>query len=371
MKCRVLLVALVLVGLGGGAPAAPRSLPVVGRVSAEGGVINDAFALDDSGRTLAWVETTGGGSVRLHVGPATGGPSSIVELTDFTVSPERVHFLGGQWIVVANEGERRSAAVVSGKKLGTRIGPFGEGLVSDVGGKKFVTFTERDHRGAGRSFTIAAYRPGGSLVAQKQLTVGPEGEIAGTNLGFIGFVNGYLQVLVKKPGNYDRKTDARGPAQLAVYDVLAGRTGAAKSDLPGALDAAARRSEQPGAEMFIRRLEDGLELMGPGDKVRRVTLPMKMSAFESGPIRQQVSGGRLLFSLVRDPITDDIVATGKKGDRALVFFAVDGGSAKASPLGEVPLVEGQDYAWSAGGSRIAVLRKTQENAGSVLEVYQR
>src|SRR5687767_2755612 len=45
--------ALAALLLGGSASAAPKSLVVVGRVSVEGGVINDAFALDDAGRTLA------------------------------------------------------------------------------------------------------------------------------------------------------------------------------------------------------------------------------------------------------------------------------------------------------------------------------
>src|SRR5688572_5250630 len=193
-------VTLAVLLLTGAVAAAPKSLGVVGRVSVEGGVINDAFALDDSGRTLAWVETTGAGAVRMHIAPVTSGWSgTTVDLTDFTVTPERIHFLGGQWIVVASEGERRAAAVVSGSKLGARIGPFGEGLVSAVGGKKFVTVTERNEP-AGRRFTIAAYRPGGGLLAQKQLAVGPEGDIAGKGLGFIGFTSGYLQALVKKPG---------------------------------------------------------------------------------------------------------------------------------------------------------------------------
>jgi hypothetical protein len=375
MKWRLsALVAMVLVG-STSVGATARPLPLVGKVSVDNGVINDAFALDDSGHTLAWVETTGSGSVRLHVGPASGGRAggAVVDLTEFTVSPERIHYLGGQWIVVANEGERRAAAVVSGRRLAARIGPFGDGRVSGVGGKKFVTVTEKSNERTGRSFTIAAYRPGGDLVARKQLTVSPEGEIAGTNLGFIGFVNGYLQVLVKKPGEYDRRSDARAPSQVAVYDVLAGRTGAGKRDIGRSLDVAAKRSEQPGAEMFVRRDGTGLELLGPDERIRPLALPLKMSAYENGAISQQVSGGRLIFSLVRDAITEDPASAGKRGDRALAFFSVEPASGKLTALGEVPLAEGQDYAWAAGGSRLAVLRKTPENAnaGPVLEVYQR
>lgn len=372
MTTRGSVAVALAVFLGGAVQAAPRSLAVVGKVSVEGGVINDAFALDDSGRNLAWIETTGGGSVRMHVGPAGGGRGTVVELTNFTVSPERILFLGGQWIVVASEGEKRSAAVVSGHKLGPRIGPFGEGLVSAVGGKKFVTVTERTEA-AGRRFTIAAYRPGGGLLAQKQLSVGPEGEIAGKGLGFIGFTNGYLQALVKKPGAYNHKTDARAPAQIAVYDVLGDRVGAGKAlpDIPRFLDFAVKRNERPGEDLFVRRDEAGLELVGPADKLRPLPLPEKLSAFEPGAIVQQVVGGRLVFSLVRDPITDDVATTGKRGARTLAFFAVEPGSGKPSALGEIPLADGEEFVWAAGGNRIAVLKKTQENAGPALIVYQR
>jgi hypothetical protein len=364
---------IALVALLGGNPvqAAPRSLAVVGKVSVEGGVINDAFALDDSGRTLAWVETTGSGSVRMHIGPATGGRGTVVELSDFTVTPERIHFLGGQWIVVASEGERRAAAVVSGHKLGARIGPFGDGLVSDFGGKKFVTVTERNEA-SGRRFTIAAYRPGGGLVAQKQLSVGPEGEIAGKGLGFIGFTSGYLQALVKKPGAYNARTDARAPAQIAVYDVLGEKVGAGKAlpDIPRFLDFAVKRNERPGEDLFVRRDGEGLELVGPADRLRALPLPEKLTTFEPRPIVQQVVGGRLLFSLVRDPITDDVATVGKKGARKLAFFSVEGGPGKAAALGEVPLAEGDEFLWAAGGGRIAVLRKG-EGGAATLEVFQR
>jgi hypothetical protein len=365
-----LAVALVALVLGGAPAASARPLVVVGRVSVEGGVVGDAFALDDSGRTVAWVETTGGGSVRLHIGPVTGGRGNTVEITDFTVTPERILFLGGQWIVVASEGERRSAAVVSGHKLGVRIGPFGDALVSDLGGKKLVTVTERTEA-AGRRFTIAAYRPGGRLVAQKQVSIGPEGEIAGKGLGLIGFTSGYLQALVKKPGAYNPRTDARAPAQIAVYDVLGERVGAGKTlpDIPRFLDFAVKRNERPGEDLFVRRDQAGLELVGPADRLRALPLPEKLTVFEPRPLAQQVVGGRLIFSLVRDPITEDVAAVGKKGPRKLAFFSVAAAGGNPAALGEVLLGEEDEFLWSAGGNRLAVLRRSQSNAATI-EIYQ-
>jgi hypothetical protein len=235
-----------------------------------------------------------------------------------------------------------------------------------------VTVTERGRDG-GRAFTIAAYRPGGALIAQKQLAVGAAGEIAGTEgLSFIGFVNGYQQALVKKPGVYDKRSDARGPAQVAVYDVLAGRAGPGKTlpDIPRYLDFAVKRNEQPGVELFVRRADEGLELVGPADRLRALALPEKLSVFEPGPIRQQALGGRLVFSLVRDRVTDDVKVSGKAGARTLAFFAADASTNRVAPLGEIPLGEDEEVTWSAGGNRIAVLRKTQPSAGTSIEIFQ-
>jgi hypothetical protein len=354
--------------------AQAKPLAIVGHVTVADGVIDDAFALDDGGRTLAWIETTGSGSARMHIGPATGGAGQTVDLTDFTVAPERIYFVGGQWFVVANEGERRSAAVVAGHKLGAQIGPFGDALV-DGPGHRFVTVTARGSEGAERSFTVAAYRPGGGLIAQKKLSIGAEGEIAGSpGLAFIGFTDSYLRALVKKPGVYDRRTDARGPAQIAVYDVLAGRVGPARAvpDLSRLLDFTVKRAERPGAELFVRRDDSaqGLELVGPAEKLRPLVLPAKLGDFEPTAIVQQALGGRVMFSLVRDGITDQVQASGKKGPRMLALFVTDG-AAKVTALGEVPIDEGQDCVWAAGGNRIAVLRKTQANAGIAIDVYQR
>jgi hypothetical protein len=370
--CRRSLLLFAALSLSAPAGAAPGKLGLAVRVTSDGGVINDAFALDDSGRTLAWIDTLADGGVRMHVGPAEGGPSRTIELTDFTVSPERVHFVGGQWFVVASEGERRTAAVVTGSKLATRIGPFSDGVVASQGGKRFVTFTERPGTD-GQTFTIAAYRPSGGLIAQKQLSVSAAGEITGSpGLALIGFMNGYLQALVKKPGGYDRRADARGPVQVAVYDVLTGHAGPGKvpSDLSPVLDLAAKRKEQPGATRFVRRTEEGtLELVGPAERVQRLATSEWLAGFEPARIPQQAMGERLVFSLIRDAARD-ARETGKAGIRALVFFEV-ASTGRLVELGQVALKEDDDVVWSAGGNRFAVLRRAQANAGSAIEVYQR
>ena len=47
------------------------------------------------------------------------------------------------------------------------------------------------------------------------------------------------------------------------------------------------------------------------------------------------------------------------------------GSAKATLLGQVPLGETQSYSWAAGGSKVAVLKRSQQSGGNEIVIYSR
>jgi hypothetical protein len=148
----------------------------------------------------------------------------------------------------------------------------------------------------------------------------------------VAFTGGYLQALVRKPGRYDAKADARGATQMAVLDVLSGKTGPGKNvpNIPRFLRFADKRAEKPGLETFVRLDDDGggLELVGPGEKLRPLALPAKFSLYESGSLQQQAAGGRLFFSLTVDPLNPDQVAAQKKGARVLHLFEAAIGTAR-------------------------------------------
>ena len=72
---------------------------------------------------------------------------------------------------------------------------------------------------------------------------------------FVAFTGGYLQALVKKPGRYDAKADVRGGTEIAVLDVLSGKTGPGRRTSPTSrkfLRFAEKRAEKPGLEAFVR-----------------------------------------------------------------------------------------------------------------------
>jgi hypothetical protein len=371
-----LLPALALASLTSSTPAwAAAEMKSIAHIQIEEGVIHEAIAFDDGGGKLAYAETDGKGKTRLRVG-APGGKTAATDLTSFTQTPEKILFLGGHWFVVSNEGTRRAAVVAPNGRIKREIGPFTDCFVSNARGKAFVTVTDKGDKAQGHVYDIAAYRPDGQQLGGKLVTIAADGTLVGTeHLVFVAFTGGYLQALVKKPGRYDAKADVRGVTQLAVLDILSGKTGPAKavSDLPRFLRFVEKRAEKPGLETFVRLDDDaaGLELVGPGDKLRPLKLPEKLSLYETGSLQQQASGGRLFFSLTVDPLNPEQVAAHKKGPRVLHLYEAAVGAARATRLGEIPLGETQAYVWAAGGNKLAVVKRTQASGGNEIAIFSR
>jgi hypothetical protein len=371
-----ILICTVSVAAVSGRASAGAEMKRVGRVAVEEGVIHEGFAFDESGGKLAYAETDAAGKTRLHVGPPGGKSSATVDITSFTPAPEKILFLGGHWFVVANEGARRAAVVAPNGRITHEIGPFGDCFISSTHGKVFVTATDKGDTAAGHSIDIAAYRPDGVPLGRKLVTIAADGTLAGTgHLVFVAFVGGYLQALVKKPGRYDARADVRGGTQMAVLDVLTSKVGAGRTvpNIPRFLHLAEKRAEKPGLETFVRQGDDatGLELVGPGEKVRPLALPAELSLYETASLQQQALGGRLFFSLTVDPLNPAQVAARKKGERALHLFEVGVGAAKATRFGQIALGETQAYSWAAAGTKVAVLKRTQASGGNELLVFSR
>lgn len=359
-------------------PTSPRAAPElkqIGRIAVDDGVLHEAFAFDDAGAKLAYVKTDTTGKTYLHVG-APGGRSSTTDLSSFTHDPEKILFLGGHWFVISNDGARRAAVVGPTGRIENRIGAFGDCVFSGVRGKTFVTVTDKGDTPAGHAYNIAAYKPNGAPMGSKLVSIGPDGTLAGSQgLQFVAFSGGYLQALVKKAGRYDAKADLRGGTQLAILDILSGKTTPAKTlpSSPAFLRLADKRAEKPGLETFVRVDDDaaGLELVGPGEKVRPLALPTKFSLYEAPSLMQQPTADRLFFSLAVDPLNPDQVAAHKKGARALHLFEVKLGPAQASLLGQIPLEGAESYRWAAGGKRLAILRGAGQTGRNEIVIFGR
>lgn len=363
---------------GHAAAAAAKEMKQIARIAVSDGVLHEAIAFAAGGAKLAYAETDGQGKTRLYVGPP-GGKATTTDITSFTPAPEKILSVGGYWFVIANEGDRRAAVIGPSGRIENQIGAFGDCFLSNVRGPTFVTVTDKGQQAKGHAYSIAAYRPNGALVASKVVTIGGDGTLAGTDgLTFVAFTGGYLQALVKKAGGYSAKADVRGGTQIAVLDVLTGKVGPGRNlpDIPAFMRFAEKRAEKPGLEAFVRANDDatGLELVGPGEKQRPLALPSKWALYEAGSLQQQAStigADKLFFSLTVDPLNPDQVAAQKKGARVLHLYEAGVGTAKATLLGGVPLGETQSYAWTAGGNKLAVIKRTQASGGNEILIFSR
>jgi len=367
----VLAVATVL-ALTFSATAAPngqaKPLRMVGRVTAGEATIHDAFALDQGGGKLGYIVFTGKGAVQLHVGPP-GGKTRVTDLANFSGAPEKILTLAGYWFVVSNEGSRRAAIVDPAGRIRRQTGSFDDCELSRAP-SALVTYSQTRQPNGDRT-TIQTYRPDGSTIAVRSLLVTPGGTMEGDSAAtFLGFSKSHLQAMVQKPGAYNRRSDAREPPQFALYDVMTGKTGPGKMPpkLDTFLDYIRKRAEKPDldAVIVLAAGQAGFELVGPGEKVRSLNLATK--PYDVLSLQQVQVGSRVVFSLVADrPEKGNMEEAGRF---AQAFFSLEPASGKVTALGEISLPDKHPCPWSAGGNKIAVLRKAADG-GHEIAIYSR
>jgi hypothetical protein len=111
--------------------------------------------------------------------------------------------------------------------------------------------------------------------------------------------------------------------------------------------------------------QNGYELVGPGEQVRPLNLTAPLQDYDRTTLQQRQLGSKIVFSLVAD-------RPGRKGDMkeenryALDFFSLDPASAKVTVLGEITLPNPQPYPWSAGGNKIAAIRKAADGTREIV-----
>lgn len=361
--------ALLLVGP---AAAAPKLLKPSGKVNVSDGVLQDAFAFDESGSKLATIQFTARGQVLLSVGPP-GGKAQLTEISSFTSTPERVLGVGGYWFVISNEGQRRAAIIDAAGHLRRTTQRF-DACELSLSPKAFVAVSERQEPGGKRRYSIQAYKPDGSTLMLQDVVVEGNGSLAGAeDETFLGFTDSHFSVMVEKPGAFNRKTDSRMPPQFAIRSVKTGKTGPGKTrpHLDNFLDYVHKRGEKPDlpAVIVLAEGQKGFELVGPGEKVRALDLTVPVRDYDPTTLEQRQVGSKVVFSLLADRPgrTGDMK---EQGRYALGFFSLDPVSGKVTVIGEVALPDRNPATWSAGGNKIAVARKTPD-ANREIVIYSR
>ena len=261
--------------------AAPKPLRPTGKVTSDDGILQDAFAFDETGSKLATIRFSAQGQVLLTVGPPGGNKLQLTEISAFTSTPEKILGIGGYWFVVSNEGQRRAAIIDPAGHLKRTTQRFDDCELS-FSPKAFVAVSEQQELGGNRRFSIQAYRPDGTTLVLQEVVVESGGTIVGgEGETFLGFTDSHLSVMVEKPGAYDRKTDMRLPPQFAIRDVKTGKTGPGKTrpNLEDFLDYVRKRGEKPDLSAVIVPAagKTGFEIVGPGEKVRSLNLTVTLA----------------------------------------------------------------------------------------------
>jgi len=354
----------VLACASGHALATPKLLKVVGRVTSGEATMHDAFALDQAGAKLAHITFTGAGAVQLHVGPP-GGKTQVTDLANFSGAPEKILSLAGYWFVVANEGTRRAAVIDPAGRIRRETAAFDDCELSRSP-NALVTYSQK-RVPTGDRYAIQTYRPDGSALASRTLVVTPGGTIEGdASAIFLGFTKSHLEAMVQKPGAYNRHSDAREPPQFAFYDVMTGKTGAGRMPpkLDSFLDYIHKRAEKPDldAVIVLAAGQAGFELVGPGEKVR--PLDFAHRDYDVLSLVQVQVASQVVFSLVADrPEKGNMEEAGRFSQ---AFFSLEPTSGKVTALGEVSLPDRHPCPWSAGGNKIAVLRKAADGGREIV-----
>ncbi len=349
--------------------AAPRVLKPTGKVTGSQGVLQDVFALDETGSKLATIQFTAKGQVLLAIG-APGGKSQFAEISSFTATPEKILGIGGHWFVISNEGQRRAAIFDSAGHFRRTTQKFDDCELS-FSPKALVAVSERDEPGGNRRFSIQAYKPDGGTLMLQDVVVDGSGTVAGGGgETFLGFTNSHFSMMVEKPGAYNRKTDVRLPPQFAIRDVKTGKIGPGKMrpNLENFLDYVHKRGEKPDlpAVIVLAEGQKGFDLVGPEEKVRPINLTVPAQDYDRTSLQQRQVGSKVIFSLLADRPGREKADTKETGRYALGFFSLDPGSGKVTVIGEVPLPDSRARPWSAGGNKIALANKTPEGNSEIL-----
>jgi hypothetical protein len=151
---------------------------------------------------------------------------------------------------------------------------------------------------------------------------------------------------------------------------MTGKTGPGKMPpkLDTFLDYIRKRAEKPDldAVIVLAAGQAGFDLVGPGEKVRPLGLAVQQ--YDVLSLQQVQVGNRVVFSLVADrPEKGNMEEAGRYSQ---AFFSLEPTSGKVTALGEIPLPDKHSCPWSAGGNKIAVLRKAADG-GREIVIYSR
>ncbi len=342
--------------------------------------IDDAFALSDDGKLLAWVSTDGATGSQLHV-VAPGGPDPEATCKVPTISAERIDFLdGGRLLLVERSPETHlvRAQVFTTKCVGKeKLGPASEIALGKVGDVPAIVSWLRSPKGNVFTHSLTAVRRDDLRpLAKKVLAEDADGRVtvAGKRMKPLFWLAGFTELVAQKEGDFDPKHDIRKPDAAAHVDPFGGKVLQEREigDVIAWTTLSNLRKKHQNESDFVQFSEDlkRFELVDRDDQTADLKTPRPLRKYDPTTLASQPLGdGVLAVSLTIDPVNPDAVAAKKADQDWLELFRLE---AKERKLVELARIDGKKRpsGWRLGGTRIAVLRKHKSmgRGGSELEV---
>jgi hypothetical protein len=369
------ILSAVLLAAGGALAAPPAPLQ---RFDTGGAAfIDDAYALRDDGKALAFITTDGATTATLHLADVGG---SDVQVAGAPVDAVAVAWLSPMRVLIVRGHDGSSTAqafTAAGADKARRVGPFGRFAFATIGGKRaFVTYTRSEKRG-GVEHALVAYNPETLRpLARRTWREDSEGQIKQgvSSLKPLWWADGYTVLAALRAGEFDKARDLRRPDRYTRLDTFGGKILAESEvqDVLGFTKVALIRRDAPNQPVVVHFSDDRKKLLCVDDiKEYELALPRELWKYDATTLAwQTVDAQRVALSLTIDPVNPDAVRRKKADPDDLDFYELDRQTHALRPMLRL-LGEGRRSSWQVAAGRLLLLRKDKgfDRGGVALEVY--
>jgi hypothetical protein len=341
-----------------------------------GGFIDDAFALRDDRKAVAFITTDGASAATLHLAEVGGKDASVSGAPTDAIA---LHWLAPGRVLVVSRREGASTAQVftaAGPEK-QKLGPFGRLALATVDGKRaIVTYTRTEKRAVEHAlvaYGVDTLRP----IKRRSWREDAEGQIrqGASSLKPLWWADGFTVLATLRAGEYDKARDIRRPDRYARLDAFSGKILDEKEvqDVLAFTQVGLQRRDAPNLPVLARFSEDRRKLLVlDGIAEHDVTLPRELRKYDPTTLQwQTLDDKRVALSLTIDPVNPDAVQRKKADVDEIDVYEIDRASHAVRPLVRLN-GEGRRAAWQIAGNRLALLRKGKgfDRGGVALEIYE-
>ncbi len=328
------------------------------------GFIDDPLVFDGAGGRLLYVNADTASLAQLRVIDLTQGGAQLntIDISKFTTTPERVHFVFGDqgYFVVTKPdaaGLRRAAVFNATGKLERTFGPATDvRLTRYVGKDVVVLFSQVAKRNKGKAqmthYTVELrnLKTGKRSGRANTLVADSTGAVKKLDFRIAYWLHDYTMVVGVKGGTWDRKEDQRSPDVEAWYDIPS-RTFSKRTEITNpmahvrAMSLLGKHSNES-MFLFVERNLSGVSRMNAGVRTK-VTLAEPFHHYQPKTLVSRRVPGGVLFTLTIDPVHPDAAARRRAVPKYLDLYYLADGSAKATRKARVLLRGNRGFKWIA------------------------